>query len=82
MSHIQCLVVKLQDTVYVTYLTCILTITIHRLRPRDDNFCLQMFAICSPREIREINHSQTLLVLQYYIYQCAESFREKFYRSL
>ena len=36
---IQQLIMYLQGTVHVTYLTSILTITIHRSMPRADNFC-------------------------------------------
>ena len=59
----------LQGTVglHVTHLTCILTIKIYRFKHRADNFCTtNVCDFVSPREIREINRSQTFLVLQYF----------------
>ena len=35
----QQLTIYLQGIVNVAYLTCIITITIHRLKPKADNFC-------------------------------------------
>ena len=39
LSSFQELTIYLEGFVHVTYLTCILTITMHRLWPRADNFC-------------------------------------------